>query len=117
VLAVVKDLFFVARIRETARLTGVPVVFARTPEDVGQAVSAPASGSHQAPAFALLDLTSGLDHAAILSELERAGVPVLAFTTHALARQTQPWHGRCQRVVTKEVLTRELGAILQRGLP
>ena len=113
----VKDLFFVARIRETARLTGVPVVFARTPQDVEQAISSPAPGSRQAPAFALVDLTSGLDHAAILSELERARVPVLGFTTHVLARQTQPWHARCQRVITKEVLTRELGAVLQRGLP
>jgi hypothetical protein len=54
---VVKDLFFVARIRETARLAEVPLRLARSPEEV-----------------------------------ETAGVSVLAFTTHALARQTQPWH-------------------------
>ena len=104
----VKDLFFVARIRETARLAGVPVVFARTPDDVERAVSPPA-------AFALLDLTSALDYEAIFTRLERAQVPVLAFTTHALARQTQPWHARCHRVVTKETLTQELGALLQKG--
>jgi hypothetical protein len=106
---VVKDLFFVARIRETARLAGVPVVFARTPDDVEQAVSPSA-------AFALVDLTSAFDYEAIFTRLERAQVPVLAFTTHALARQTQPWHSRCHRVVTKETLTQELGALLQKGL-
>ena len=34
VLAVVSDLFFVARIRETGRLAGVPIEFARTPEQI-----------------------------------------------------------------------------------
>jgi hypothetical protein len=46
---------------------------------------------------------------------ERAQLPVLAFTTHALARQTQPWHARCQRVVTKETLSQELASLLRRG--
>jgi hypothetical protein len=42
--------------------------------------------------------------------------PVLGYTTHALARATQPLHARCRRVVTKEALTRELPDLLQRGL-
>jgi hypothetical protein len=106
VLAIVKDLFFVARIRETARLAGVPLTFARTPDEI-------ATGLAGAPRFALLDLTAGLDYDAILSAAERAGIPVLAFTTHALARQTQPWHARCERVVTKETLTAELPTLLR----
>ena len=52
VLAVVSDLFFVARIRETGRLGGVPVEFARTPEQIG------ASLAHR-PRLALVDLTAG----------------------------------------------------------
>ena len=43
-------------------------------------------------------------------------IPVLAFTTHALARQTQPWHARCERVVTKETLTAELPTLLRDGV-
>jgi len=43
-------------------------------------------------------------------------VPVLGFTTHALARHTQLLHARCGRVVTKETLTRELGTILTEGI-
>ena len=109
VLAIVKDLFFVARIRETARLAGVPLAFARTPEEI-------AAGLAAGPRFALLDLTAGLDYDAILTGAERAAVAVLAFTTHALARQTQPWHARCERVLTKETLTAELPTLLRDGV-
>jgi hypothetical protein len=105
----VKDLFFVARIRETARLAGVPLVIARRPEDVDAAV---ADGAR----FALVDLTADWDTARVLDALERAGVPALGFTTHALARQTQPLHPRCRRVVTKETLTAELPTLLVEGV-
>jgi hypothetical protein len=109
VLAVVKDLFFVARIRETARLAAVPLAFAKTEADVEAALA-------DRPRFVLLDLTAGLDHARILDAAAAAQVPVLGFTTHALARETQPWHPRCARVVTKETLTRELPTLLQGGV-
>ena len=109
VVAVVKDLFFVARIRETARLAGVPLTFARTPDEITAALAG-------TPRFVLIDLTAGLDYEAILGAAEAAGVPVLGFTTHAVARQTQPWHARCERVVTKETLTAELPALLREGV-
>ena len=110
VVAVVKDLFFVARIRETARLAGVPLVFARTPEELTAALA-------QKPRMALVDLTGGFDYAQMFDALDGARPPVLAFTTHALAKQTQPWHARCDRVVTKETLTAELPALLTEGIP
>ena len=111
VIAIVSDLFFVARIRETARLAGVPLVFARSPEEIEAAL---ADGAR----LALLDLTGSFDYAAVFASLERASSPppVLGYTTHALARQTQPWHARCGRVVTKETLTQELSALLREGL-
>jgi hypothetical protein len=105
----VKDLFFVARIRETARLAGVPVAFARSPQEVEEAVGG-------APRFVLLDLTAGLDYDRIFRAAEAQRLPVLGFTTHALARQTQPWHARCKRVVTKETLTAELPSLLREGV-
>ena len=108
VLAVVKDLFFVARIRETARLAQVPLTFARTLDDLESALP------HAR--FVLLDLTGAFDVERMLGAAEAAGVPVLAFTTHALARETQPWHARCERVVTKETLTQELPRLLQEGV-
>jgi hypothetical protein len=110
VVAVVRDLFFVARIRETARLTGVPLAFARTPDELPAALA-------DRPRLVLLDLTAGLDYERLFEVLEASGrPPVLGFTTHALARQTQPWHARCERVVTKETLTQELPALLRGGV-
>lgn len=111
-VAVVRDLFFVARIRETARLVGTPLTFARTPEELA-ATLAP-----EAPALVIVDLTtSGWDYDAIFDALAAApDLPVLGFTTHALARATQPLHARCRRVVTKETLTQELPTLLQHGL-
>ena len=108
VLAVVKDLFFVARIRETARLAGVPLTIARSADDVDANI--------EGPRLLVLDLTAGFDYARIFAAAERVGVPVLAFTTHVLARETQPWHGRCARVVTKETLTAELPTLLREGV-
>jgi len=113
VVAVVKDLFFVARIRETARLVGTSLVFARTPDEIAAALA-------EAPStLAILDLTTpAWDYEALLTALEAAPrrAPVLGFTTHVLAGTTKPWHARCDRVVTKETLTRELGAILKDGI-
>jgi len=109
VLAVVSDLFFVARIRETGRLAGVPVEFARTPDQVEAALS-------HAPRFVLVDLTAGYDYERLFTALAGARSPVLGYTTHALGRQTQPWHSRCDRVVTKETLTQELPRLLKEGV-
>ena len=110
VVAVVKDLFFVARIRETARLAGAPIEFARTPEELATAVAA------GQPPLVLMDLTTpGWDYEALFGAIDSLTPrpSVLAFTTHALAAQTKPLHARCDRVVTKETLTRELGDILR----
>jgi hypothetical protein len=113
VLAVVSDLFFVARIRETARLVGVPLVFVRSADELDAALPRGAR-------LVLLDLTGGVDYDAVFAALERVDParrpPVLAYTTHALARQTQTWHPRCDRVVTKETLTRELATLLRDGV-
>ena len=105
ILAVVSDLFFVARIRETGRLAGVRVEFARTPEQVEAALA-------HAPRFVLIDLTAGYDYDRLFTTLAGARSRVLGYTTHALGRQTQPWHSRCDRVVTKETLTQELPRML-----
>ena len=114
VLAVVKDLFFIARIRETARLTGTPVEFCRSPEELKTRLA-----SGRPPGLVILDLTMpGWDYAGLfaLLDAQTPRPPVVAFTTHALARSTQPWHPRCDRVVTKETFTQELPDLLTHGL-
>lgn len=109
VLAVVSDLFFVARIRETGRLAGVRVEFARTPGEIEAALG-------RRPRLVMIDLTAGYDYERLFAALSGARAPVLGYTTHALGRQTQPWHVRCDRVVTKETLTQELPRLLKEGV-
>ena len=109
VLAVVSDLFFVARIRETGRLAGVRVAFARTVSEIEAALA-------QGPRLVLVDLTAGYDYERVFTALAGARAPVLGYTTHALGRQTQPWHARCDRVVTKETLTQELPRLMKEGV-
>jgi hypothetical protein len=106
---VVSDLFFVARIRETGRLAGVTVEFARTPEQITASLA-------RDPRLVLIDLTAGYDYDGVFAALEGGGAPVLGFTTHVLARQTQRWHPRCARVVTKETLTQDLPRLLKEGV-
>lgn len=113
VLVVTGDLFFTARIRETARLTATTVEFARSRDEL----EAGLAGGR--PDLLILDLTiQGWDYPAIFAALERQEVraPLLAYTTHVLAKSTRPYHGRCDRVVTKETLTQELPDILAHGL-
>jgi CheY-like chemotaxis protein len=110
VVGVVKDLFFVARIHETARSSGVPIDFARTPEELATSLA------KSQPLLVLMDLTTpGWDYGALFDAIDAATPKpsVLAFTTHALAATTKPFHARCDRVVTKETLTRELSDILR----
>jgi len=109
VLAVVSDLFFVARIRETGRLAGVRVEFARTPAEIEAALA-------HGPRLVLVDLTAGYDYERVFTALAGGRTPVLGYTTHALGRQTQPWHARCDRVVTKETLTQELPRLIKEGV-
>lgn len=111
-VAVVKDLFFVARIKETARMVGTPLAFARTPEELTAALA-------DTPDLVILDLTTGgWDYERFFAALDGAAPrpPVLGFTTHVLARDTQPLHARCTRVVTKETLTQELPELLKTGV-
>jgi DNA-binding NarL/FixJ family response regulator len=113
VVAAVRDLFFSTRIRETARLVGTRATVARTTPD------ALAAAADAAAALLVIDLTdTAMDHAAVLgaAAARQPRLPVLGYTTHVLARTTQPLHARCDRVLTKEALTRELAAILRDGL-
>jgi hypothetical protein len=112
VVAVVRDLFFASRFGETARLLGVVLDVARSPRELPPLLV-------PAPSLVILDLTVGdWDYGELFGALEsRApGTPILGYTTHVLARQTRPLHGRCRKVLTRESLTRELPGILGGGL-
>lgn len=101
-----------ARIKETARMVGTPLVFARTPEELEAALADTAD-------LVILDLTTiGWDYERFFAALDGATArpSVLGFTTHVLARDTLPLHARCTRVVTKETLTQELPDLLKSGV-
>jgi hypothetical protein len=88
------------------------VAFARTPQELERELG-------ERPDLVIVDLTTqGWDYPAFFAKLESCPprVPILGFTTHVLARQTQPLHSRCERVVTRETLTQELGRILTEGI-
>jgi hypothetical protein len=109
VLALVRDLLFSSRIRETAIRLGYAFRVARTVEELGPALA-------ERPGLLLMDLGAhGLDLDAALTAVEAAGrpAPVLGWTTHALWKTTRPLHGRCDRVVTREQLTAELPELLR----
>jgi len=109
VVAHVRDLLFSSRIAETAHRLGYPFRAARSLDDLRVALE-----GH--PALVMLDLTaSGLDLDAAPRESEAAGhpAPVLGWTTHVLWRTTQPFHDRCDRVITRETLTAELPELLR----
>ena len=109
VVAHVRDLLFSSRIAETAHRLGYPFRAARSLDDLRAAL-----GGH--PSLVMLDLTaSGLDLDAALRVIEAAGhpAPVLGWTTHVLWKTTQPFHDRCDRVVTRETLTAELPELLR----
>ena len=87
-------------------------MFVRAPSELRAALGEPAD-------LVILDLTTpGWDYGAFFTQVDVSAPrpPVLGFTTHALARQTQPLHARCARVVTRETLTQELGTILKEGI-
>ena len=93
-------------------MVGTPLTFARTPDELTAALA-------DAPGLVILDLTTnGWDYELFFAALDGAAPrpPVLGFTTHALARVTQPLHAGCTRVVTKETLTQELPELLKTGV-
>ena len=93
-------------------MVGTPLAFARTPDELTAALA-------EAPGLVIVDLTtSDWDYELFFAALDGAAPrpSVLGFTTHGLARDTQPLHARCTRVVTKETLTQELPELLKTGV-
>lgn len=99
VLVCCKDLFFTVRIGETGRQVGAPAEFVRASAELAARLGEPG------PALVIVDLTTqGWDYDGLFASLEAKSPPppVLGFTTHALAKTTQPYHGRYDRVVTSD---------------
>lgn len=112
ILALVNDLFFLFKIRDTATHLGYSIdVAGSSAEFLDKLAGA-------SPSLIILDLTiSGVDIPALLRQLRedphQRAIPLLAYTTHADWKRTTPMHAECSRVVTKETLSHQLPDLIQ----
>ncbi len=115
ILGFIPDLFFSTKVRDTAKYLGHAAEFSRTTDDLIQ------KARDLAPSLVIVDLTAEEVNLAdplkqLRGETQTSPIPLLAFTTHAAWKQTAPLHALCTQVVTKEVFSRDLPALLQRYL-
>lgn len=115
ILGFVPDLFFSTKIRDTATYLGHTATISRTTDDLLR------KARDLSPDLLIVDLTAedvNLEEPLTQLRLEAKTppTPLLAFTTHAAWKQTTPLHHLCNQVVTKEVLARDLPALLQKYL-
>jgi CheY-like chemotaxis protein len=121
VVALVDDLFFRARIAETARHTGVEFEAVGTGKDLMVKVGGPSRGATAndgQPALIILDLNAQGGALEALRELQAAGnqIPVIAFLSHVqteLAEQARA--AGCSEVMPRSKFTQDLAAILERA--
>jgi len=111
VLALVDDLFFRAKIVETARQAGVEVACFATPEDLVE------EAREHVPSLIVVDLNSDQEPLAILDLLGPGNsVPVVGFLSHVqteLAEKAR--QAGITRVMPRSEFSKELPSILARA--
>jgi CheY-like chemotaxis protein len=121
VIALVDDLFFRARIAETARHIGVEFEAVGTGRELLEKLGG-ASGDTEAkdgrPALILVDLNARGGALESLRDLQAAGnqIPVVAFLSHVqteLAEQARA--AGCTEVMPRSKFTQNLAAIVERA--
>jgi CheY-like chemotaxis protein len=121
VLALVDDLFFGARIAETARRVGVELEAVSTANALVErglpAKDAPA-GVNQLPSLILVDLNARTDGVDAISRLQIAGnqTPIVAFLSHVQTELAErAMSAGCTEVLPRSTFTQDLPAILERA--
>jgi CheY-like chemotaxis protein len=112
VLALVDDLFFQAKITETAKHVGVVVRVCATPEALLAAIA------EEKPNLIVLDLNARSRPVEALARIRSAadGISVIAFLSHVqteLAQQARA--AGCRTVMARSQFTRDLATILARA--
>ena len=112
ILAVVNDLFFLLKIRDTVAHLGYSIDIAGNSAEFFDKLA------RTPPSLIILDLTiGGVDIPTLLRQLRenshQGTIPLLAYTTHADWKRTAPLHAECGRVVTKETLSQQLPDLIQ----
>jgi CheY-like chemotaxis protein len=120
VIALVDDLFFRARIAETARHIGVGFEAVSSGRGILEKLSAASGVGREKdgrPALIILDLNARDGPLEALRDLQRAGnqIPIIAFLSHVqteLAEQARA--AGCSEVMPRSKFTQDLAAILER---
>lgn len=108
VVALVDDIFFIAKMKETAKQTGVALETAGIPTALAEAARADATS------LLIVDLNARGSIEAI-EKLRAAGntLPVIAFFSHVQAELAERARAAgCQQVIPRSKFTRELAEIL-----
>jgi CheY-like chemotaxis protein len=121
VIALVDDLFFRARIAETARHTGVKFEAVGTGTELLEklgAASGPGGEKEGHPALIILDLNARGGALEALRNLQGAGnqIPLIAFLSHVQTELAeQALAAGCSEVMPRSKFTQNLAAILERA--
>ena len=111
VVALVEDIFFIAKMKETAKQAGVALETAGTPTAMAEAAQA------EATSLLIVDLNARGSIEAI-EMLRAAGntQPVIAFFSHVQAELAERARiAGCEQVMPRSKFTRELAEILTRA--
>ena len=114
VLAFVDDLFFQAKILETARHVGVTVKAVTQPEALV------AEAQQNSPRLVVVDLNARAGGVEAIERLRAAGVnlPVVAFLSHVQVELAERARAAgCSEVVPRSKFTQNLAAILAQARP
>lgn len=121
VLLLVDDLFFRAKIAETARHTGVELESANSVEALVEkalGTSGAAGDANQPPSLILLDLNAKGNPVDAVSRLRAAGnqTPVVAFLSHVQTELAERARSAgCAEILPRSIFTQNLAAILGRA--
>ncbi len=112
IVAVVPDLFFAAKIGETAKHVGAEIEFVRSAEDLLRR-------AREQPALIVLDLNAeGLDAVAAIERLkadgQADGLPLVGFVKHEMSELIESARqAGCEQVLSRNAFAKHLPAILR----
>ena len=116
VLALVDDVFFQAKMLETARQVGVELKTVSSGDALVAAVSG--SAAQDSPALVIVDLNARQGPLEALEKLRAAGNqrPVIAFLSHVQTELAERARAAgCQQVLPRSKFTQNLAAILSQA--
>ncbi len=112
VLALIDDLFFHARVAETARQLGVGLQICTTAE------SLLAEAEKVKPKLVVVDLNARTDAISVIERMQSNGgeIPVVAFLSHVQTKLAERARtAGCREVMPRSEFTRALATILSRA--